>query len=104
MQLIELQRQLVTKSKEWFPHIWAKPIEERIPYFLLALSGEVGEAANLGKKYVRSNYDPTYLSELPEELADIFTYLALLIDTLDVDLETEVINKMYYNESRFGKK
>jgi len=76
----------------WSPEKW-----------LLALIGEIGEAANLLKKLDRfetnsnTGKDPQTAIECYEliasELADAFTYLDLLAARLNIDLGSAVITK-----------
>lgn len=62
----------------------------------VGLAGEVGEVANLIKKYAREEYGSirkkgdesrNYLAEAGEELVDAFYMLLVLAGKLDVDLE-----------------
>lgn len=102
MQLSELQSALVAQSKTWFPEVWNQPIEERIQYNTIALCGEVGEAANEVKKWMRGDaHSHEHLSAVPEELADVLAYLLILAENLHCDLEAELLIKMEKNKTRF---
>jgi NTP pyrophosphatase (non-canonical NTP hydrolase) len=87
-------------------HNWAQRIDQNhIPLLLeltVALTGEVGEFANIAKKVARGDFS---LSEgrphLAGELADIFIYLLKLADQLEIDLEGEFYRKLEINEKRF---
>ena len=65
--------------------------------WLQALVGEVGEYANLRKKYDRGDIGPgTFHTEAAKELADIQTYLDLLAFRLGIDLGAATVDK--FNE------
>ena len=64
------------EGKDWSPEQW-----------LQALIGEIGEYANVRKKFERGDMDEkTFLSQAGRELADVQTYLDLLAHSLDIDL------------------
>lgn len=61
---------------DWTPAQW-----------LQALVGEVGEYANIRKKYERGDIDlETFHAEAEKELADVQTYLDLLAASLAINL------------------
>ncbi|MFI9817959.1 MazG nucleotide pyrophosphohydrolase domain-containing protein [Saccharothrix variisporea] len=86
---------------------WSQPITDGDPrtlvHIALALAGEVGELANVVKKYDRGDipFDDT-LKLLPDELADIFIYLIKLSYQTGIDLESAFLNKLDVNEKRFA--
>jgi NTP pyrophosphatase (non-canonical NTP hydrolase) len=87
---------------------WAQRIdEEHVPLLLeltVALTGEVGEFANLAKKVAWGDFSlQDGRPQLASELADIFIYLLKLSDQLGIDLETEFHQKMKMNEERFKR-
>ena len=69
--------------------------------WMVAFLGEAGEAANVLKKLNRfrdgviDNTENEYelRTQLGEELADALTYLFLLADAAEVDLEREAVEK-----------
>lgn len=70
-------------GSDWSPAQW-----------LQAVVGELGEYANIRKKYERG--DITHLSftaYAADELADVITYLDILAFQLDIDLGMAVTNK-----------
>ena len=72
----------------------------------VAILGELGEFANVLKKLRRlyeskGERDDALLPNLKEELVDVFIYLVVLANILDVDLEKEYFEKMRANEERF---
>lgn len=77
---------------------------------LVGLLGEVGEFANVLKKVslgmTHTGYKGPALnkvaSSMREELADALIYLMRLSVILGGDLETDLIQKMRVNESRYG--
>jgi NTP pyrophosphatase (non-canonical NTP hydrolase) len=73
-------------GSDWSPAQW-----------LQALAGEVGEYANIRKKYERGDIDElTFHKEARKELADIQIYLDLLAFRLGIDLGDATIQK--FNE------
>lgn len=73
-------------GSDWSPAQW-----------LQALVGEVGEYANLRKKYERGDFDKaTFVEAASKELADIQIYLDLLAYQLGIDLAEAVTQK--FNE------
>ena len=78
--------------------------------WMIALVGEIGEAANILKKLKRSEdglkgnkeTDETLQAGLAEELADSLTYLFLVAERCGVDLETATINKFNKVSKRLG--
>lgn len=100
--LFSLAKRMRTNSERWFPSLHDGHLDLRV-FYTLGLAGEVGEVANLVKKMVRGVYEKPPEVDIGAELADIFTYLLLLADELDVDLLIEYENKATYNERRWGK-
>jgi NTP pyrophosphatase (non-canonical NTP hydrolase) len=73
-------------GSDWTPAQW-----------LQAVAGEVGEYANLRKKFERGDIDEAeFLAEAKKELADIVTYLDILAFQLKIDLGNAVKEK--FNE------
>lgn len=78
--------------------------------WLMALTGEVGELANLLKKIKRGHPSDGYANpevareECAKELADIQTYLDLLAAHLQVDLGQATISKFNEVSIRVGSK
>jgi NTP pyrophosphatase (non-canonical NTP hydrolase) len=77
---------------------------------LIGLLGEVGEFANVLKKVrlaiTHAGYEGPSLGEatpgLREELADALIYLMRLSVILGGNLETDTVDKMKVNDSRYG--
>jgi NTP pyrophosphatase (non-canonical NTP hydrolase) len=67
-----------------------------------ALSGEVGELCNFLKKISRGDKIPK--KDLAYEISGIMTYLSLLADNLDIDLEDAIIEKFNVVSKRWGSK
>jgi len=75
-----------------------------------ALTGELGEAANIVKKLNRYRDDipgneESYIelkSKLNDEIADIFCYLDLTAQAAEIDLESAVISKFNKTSERIG--
>ena len=81
----------VGHSLHWSPMEWG-----------CALSGEVGELCNFLKKMSRGDKIPK--KYLAYEIADIMTYLSLLADNLDIDLEPAIVEKFNIVSKRWGSK
>ena len=78
--------------------------------WMVALAGEVGEAANIIKKLNRfrdgipGNTETVQVltSKLGEELADVYTYLDLLCQSQGIDLRKEVESKFEKVSKKMG--
>lgn len=75
---------------------------------VVALTGEVGEFANLVKKAGREHDAGNALPDgsverMREEIADIFTYLIKLALLLGLDLADSYYKKMTFNAERFKR-
>ena len=81
----------VKHSLNWSPMEWG-----------CALSGEVGELCNFLKKISRGDKIPK--KDLAYEISGIMTYLSLLADNLDIDLEDAIIEKFNVVSKRWGSK
>ncbi len=74
------------KSTEWSEAQWLK-----------AVLGELGEYANLSKKYDRGDFDETeFKREAAKELADVLIYFDMLANKIGVNLSFAIISK--FNE------
>lgn len=96
----ELTQQCVEDSKRWFGDTGVGGL----PYFTIALTGEVGEFANILKKIWRGTLDiedKQVQFELDMELTDVFIYVLNLAAELNVDLELAYEHKRAINEERF---
>ena|SRR5579863_5682681 len=75
-----------------------------------AVMGELGEAANIGKKLNRvrdgipgnTETEPELRTKLADELADTFIYLDLLAQSQGIDLEQAVIDKFNRTSEKIG--
>lgn len=112
MELAELVKLQVEFSREKFPQFWEirdmRDLALRLEYLSNALAGEVGEAANLVKKVVRSVVYgkgdvrlEDIREELVEEVTDVFIYLLTIAGLLGVDLEKAYLQKLEKNRRRF---
>lgn len=101
--LAELAWEMRSNSERWFPEMHADPQIPMHVFYALGMSGEVGEVANEVKKGLRGHQENGVRHiDLAAELADVFTYLLLLADELDVDLIAEYRKKAALNEGRWG--
>lgn len=99
---------------DWFrQRPWGKPLSPE--FYMVALCGEVGEAANILKKAMRGDYELAFDYEgqrrlslqgqaLGLELADVQLYLWHLARELGIDLDQAVVEKLAINEKRWGIK
>jgi NTP pyrophosphatase (non-canonical NTP hydrolase) len=70
----------------------------------VALSGELGEFANIVKSIARGDYGlEDAKGRLSNELADVFIYVVKLADQLGIDLERAFLEKVELNKERFRK-
>jgi len=81
----------IKHSHTWIPLSWGG-----------ALAGEVGELCNYLKKLSRGDKIPK--KKMAHEIADILTYLSLLSDQLDIDMEAALIEKFNIVSKRWGSK
>lgn len=92
------------KKENWTP-------VSKVRFLALALAGEVGELCNLIKKNWRGDpkasvievralprtegmMERTYAESLRKEMADVYIYLLMLADEMQIALEFEAINKL----------
>lgn len=79
-------------GSDWSPAQWVQ-----------AVLGELGEYANLRKKFERGDVDAeTFKREAAHELADVQTYLDILAFRLGIDLGAAVIEKFNIVSERVG--
>lgn len=83
---------------------------ERLKYVTIALSGEVGEFANVLKKSLREEFpegtrmpDEEKMGKLREEIVDVFIYTVIASRVLGVDLEKAWFKKIEELEQRFKR-
>lgn len=90
MNIIDLQLKLRDRSQELFPECRSWTISD----WLMALIGELGEAANILKKINRGDLtiDEAKEQGLGLEFGDVFSYLCLLADKCQINLEDESIS------------
>ena len=71
----------------------------------MALSVEVSELVEIfqwsNSGGIDEINDPKKKEKIKKELADIFNYLVKLIDLLDVDIETEALQKIKENAAKY---
>lgn len=108
---MDILKQLQRANKERCPEFGAGTIEEwPIEKWMLAITGEVGEMANLIKKKIRGDkVDHRDGKEITpeligEEAADILIYLDMACQHLGIDLATVLVNKFNKGSDRIGSK
>lgn len=68
----------------------------------ICLSGEVGEFCNILKKCYRGDFSLAQAKgDLSEELSDVFIYILKISNQFNIDIESEVLDKIKKNRSRF---
>jgi NTP pyrophosphatase (non-canonical NTP hydrolase) len=81
-------------------------------FLTTALAGEVGEFANLVKKYYRlkakdiavaGEEQRDYTTEMKKEIIDVFCYFLIIANQLDLDIEKEFKENLDRNKNRFKK-
>ena len=103
-QLVRLQYKFDAAHSSEFD--WSAKIDPRstrpIVHSVIALAGEVGEIANLVKKFDRGDADVAQvIAGLTDELADVLAYVFKLAYQCDIDLEQAYLSKMETNTDRF---
>lgn len=100
MHLNDIQFIERNDSTHYFPDL----DHDGLLYLATALSGEVGEACNLIKKWHRDGWDNEKISlELGSELPDILIYLVMLADAAGISLQAAYETKKRFNNERFGR-
>ncbi|MBD3359693.1 MAG: nucleotide pyrophosphohydrolase [Candidatus Buchananbacteria bacterium] len=81
-------------------------------FLTTALAGEVGEFANLVKKYYRlkqkeigvvGEEDRDYLTEMKKEIIDVFVYFLIIANQLNLDVNEAYWANLERNKKRFSK-
>lgn len=87
-------------------------LPEDLLFLATALAGEVGEFANLVKKYYRrevkkvgvtSDNGRDYLADMRKEITDVFVYYLIIANQLDLDIEKNYLENLERNKKRFEK-
>ena len=116
MTLAELAAQQHKQSWRWFPNIAGD-----LKHHVLGLAGEVGEVANLVKKWDRGDFElgdsiqverpyetqfdeQTYREVIGEEVIDVLIYVLNICAVLGIDPDEILEMKNELNESRFGRR
>lgn len=90
-----------SSKKSFYVEINNDNINE-LEHLAVCLSGEFGEFCNILKKISRGDFSLNEAKpELAEELADTFIYLIKISNQLGIDIESEFLNKVQKNSSRF---
>lgn len=114
MTLKEIQVFQKDFDKKYFKNYWIGEgnINWEIDFLkdmTIALTGELGEFANVIKKINRDKKtlgeDPSkdLMVKLKDELTDCFIYLVILSNILKMDIEKEFLKKTDFNNKRFQK-
>jgi len=104
-QLKKLQQEF---DEQYFGPYERKP--EDFLFFAVALAGEVGEFANLVKKFYREkrwdrlvekDQNRDYLTDMKKEITDVFIYFLIIANNLNLEIEKEYLEKLEKNKKRF---
>lgn len=102
-QLNRLAMQARRNSERWFPEVHGQGEDIVRIHYTLGLNGEAGEVSNLIKKVhtgKRSISDAK--TDIAHELADVFTYLVMLAESLNISLTTAFLEKQQICEERWS--
>ncbi len=114
MELIDLQKKQEAFDEEYFK-IFGKisndtqELIRKLEKLIVALTGEIGEFANMIKKisrdYENAREEPSKdrIENLKEEITDCFIYILIIANILNINLEEEYMKKMNLNKQRFEK-
>ncbi len=81
-------------------------------FLATALAGEVGEFANIVKKYYRADkkgvavitdQQRDYLADMKKEIIDVFVYFLIIANQLDLDIDKAYLENLERNKNRFKK-
>lgn len=100
IDLTALAGKMRSNSERWFPDLHKNIDYPMHVFYTMGFVGEAGEIANVVKKGMRKGEEPG--PEIAHELADVFTYLLLLIDELGVDVIQAYVEKAEICEERWG--
>ena len=114
MTLKEIQKFQREFDKKYFNKYWVDEdnLDQKIDFLkdmTIALTGELGEFANVIKKISRDRKnlgeEPSkeMIEKLRDELTDCFIYLVILSNILEMDIEKEYLRKNEFNNKRFQK-
>lgn len=108
-KLQELQKEF---DLEYFSKFWnireVSDFLNSLKHVAIALAGEVGEFSNIVKKIDRrvmnlgGGVGEEDLGKLREELVDIFIYVLIGANLLDMDLGEAYLERLEYNKCRFA--
>lgn len=100
-----LASEMRRNSERWFPELHADPQIPLWLFYSIGTSSEAGEQLDVLKKVCRTPGAPTdeEIATLSDELADVFTYLMLLCQELDIDIIGAYEHKREHNEARWGQ-
>ena len=114
MTLKEIQNFQMEFDNKYFKKYWDKNHDpdwkiDFLKDMTIALTGEVGEFANIIKKISRDRktlgeeVSEERLNKLKDELIDCFIYLIILSNIIRMDIEDQYLKKTKFNEKRFQK-
>lgn len=108
---IEKFKKLQAEFEEQYIGPYEKKPEDLL-FLAVALAGEVGEFANLVKKYWREEKKSVnvaeddkrdYFADMEKEIIDVFTYFLIVANVLNIDIEEGYMENLTRNRKRFKK-
>lgn len=114
MELLDIQKRQEAFDEEHFKKFLktsndTQGLIRKLEKMVVALTGELGEFANMIKKisrdYETAREEPSEnrMKNLKEEITDCFIYILIIANILNMDLEKEYFKKMSLNRQRFEK-
>jgi NTP pyrophosphatase (non-canonical NTP hydrolase) len=114
MNLKDIQKYQADFDNKFFSKYWNKKKDTKwkidfLKDMTIALTGELGEFANVIKKIDRDRKalgeeaSKERIDKLKEELTDCFIYMIILSNILEMDIEKQFLSKVRLNEKRFQK-
>ena len=103
-RMMQLQDDFDREHCGWFE--WSASVTEEslgvLAFLLVAVSGEVGELANVVKRVLRGDESLAAAQpQIEDEVADVFIYLLKLCNQMDINLERAFMTKLQRNKTRF---
>ena len=111
MDIKDIQKMQKEFDLEYFPKFWelntVEDFMNSLKHVAIGLAGEVGEFSNLVKKLDRrimnlgGEVNEEYLKKLRNEVTDIFIYVLIAANLLEMNLDDAFLKKIKYNRERF---
>lgn len=105
-EIIRMQQDFDSMHKGKF--MWNQKVTEEnleiLSFLMVAMTGELGETANIIKKVIRGDCSlESRRKDIEEEITDLFIYIIKFAYQMDIDIESKFVEKLEYNKERFSK-